>query len=623
MCGIAGIYQLGDNGLNLDVLQRFTNSMLHRGPDGGGYQLLKDSKIGLGQRRLSILDLSDAAAQPMPYDDGSYWITYNGEVFNFEEIRKELQSMGYSFRTSSDTEVILAAYKAWGKSCLDRFNGMWAFAIWDDKKQELFLARDRFGIKPLYYLHHPGKRFVFASETRAFKFLDDYQRSINSERLNLNLEDPYALEGLGYTIFEDIFQLLPGHFMLLDSTGIPKQKRWWDIREQKVEVPESFEEQAEKFYELLKDACRIRLVSDVPIGTALSGGLDSSAVYSIVSDILKNEQLGRVNPDSQRAFTAVFPGLPDDERQFAERAVSFTNGPIVFLDSNQPDLAERINYETELSDFISVSPITAISTVYGGMRNNGVTVSLDGHGVDEMLYGYRDMVYSLYNHELWNGSKDQAAVYQKVLQSMVHPNNAQEMTLRLQKDLIDKANRESKLSYRLKRAFKSEIQNKEYLPSNLPHLSDQPYDFTHLSLEQRMVHNEFFQHTLPALLRNFDRAGMINSIEIRMPFMDWRLVTFVYSLPISSKIGQGFTKLILREAMKHKMDESLRIRTFKVGIGSPIQSLLNGPLKNWAFDSIKDSKLKETAEAVLKEKGHYNVNETRNIWQHINTELIK
>ena len=138
-----------------------------------------------------------------------------------------------------------------------------------------------------------------------------------------------------------------------------------------------------------------------------------------------------------------------------------------------------------------------------------------------------------------------------------------------------------------------------------------------------MVHNEFFQHTLPALLRNFDRAGMINSIEIRMPFMDWRLVTFVYSLPISSKIGQGFTKLILREAMKHKMDESLRIRTFKVGIGSPIQSWLNGPLKNWALDSIKDSKLKETAEAVLKEKRHYNVNETRNIWQHINTELIK
>ena len=623
MCGIAGIFHLDESSINGEVLKRFTDSMQHRGPDGAGYVLLCNDKLGLGQRRLSILDLTDAAAQPMSYAEQTYWITYNGEVFNFAEIRHSLRTMGYVFRTDSDTEVILASYKAWGKECLDRFNGMWAFAIWDEQKQELFMARDRFGIKPLYYLYEPGKRFAFASETRAFKFLKGFKRTFHPERLNMNLQDPYALEGLGYTVFEDLFQLLPGHCMVVKQNERPIQKRWWDIRDQKVEVPESLEEQSRKFYELLRDACRIRLVSDVPVGTALSGGLDSTAVYSTVFDILKNEQLGRVNADSQRAFTAVFPGLPDDERLYAEKAAAYTGGPIVYLENDPSDLADRIEKETELCDFINVSPITSIASVYRGMRENGVIVSLDGHGVDEMLYGYRDMVYSLYNDALWHGSKSQAIVYQNVLQNMVHANNSEEMSRRLQWDIAEKTKRESSPVFRLKKAFKASPENREYLSVALPELSDKPYNFGRMPLEQRMVHNEFFQHTLPALLRNFDRAGMINGIEIRMPFMDWRLVAYVYALPLSSKIGRGFTKLILREAMKHKMEESLRTRTFKVGIGSPVEAWLNGSLKTWAMDFITESKIRVTAEDQLKQKGGWNAMEVRNIWLHINTELIK
>ena len=623
MCGISGTFNFDGKPVELEALKRFTDSMYHRGPDGSGYELLNGKTLGLGQRRLSILDLSSSGKQPMNYADDRYWITYNGEVFNFEDIKSQLILKGYTFKSNTDTEVIIASYIEWGKDCLNKFNGMWAFAIWDAAEKELFLARDRFGIKPLYYLYEPGKRFAFASETRAFKFLEGFKRRFHAERLNLNLLDPYALEGIGYTVFEDLFQLLPGHYMRIKQNDEPQQKRWWDIREQRVSVPASFKEQAHQFYELFRDACRIRLVSDVPVATALSGGLDSTAVYSTVYDILKTEQLGRVNADSQRAFTAVFPGLPDDEKLYAEKAAAYTGGPIVYLESDQNGLAERIENETELCDFINVSPITSISAVYAGMHAKGVTVSMDGHGVDEMLYGYRDMVYSLYNHSLWNGGKKQAGAYQAVLQSMVHKENAEEMRSRLQREIAEKSKRESTLIFNLKKVFKTKHGKSDYLPFDLKQLSDKPYDFSQMYIEDRMVHNEFFQHTLPALLRNFDRAGMINSIEIRMPFMDWRLVAYVYSLPLSSKIGQGFTKLILREAMKHKMDESLRIRTFKVGIGSPVEAWLNGPLKSWAMDSIKENKLKVLAEDALKKDGTWKTALVRDIWQHINTELIR
>ncbi|MFM6983490.1 MAG: asparagine synthetase B family protein, partial [Chitinophagaceae bacterium] len=208
MCGISGIYHLNREAVDQQELREFTDSMLHRGPDAYGYEFLDQNSLGLGQRRLSILDLSESGRQPMYYADNRFCITYNGEIFNFLSIREELKSFGYQFKSDSDTEVILAAYMQWGPLCLKKFNGMWAMAIWDDLNKELFLARDRFGIKPLYYFHEEGKRFIFASETRAFKFLKSYSRRLNQQLLNLNLADPYAIEGLGYTIFDNILQLL-------------------------------------------------------------------------------------------------------------------------------------------------------------------------------------------------------------------------------------------------------------------------------------------------------------------------------------------------------------------------------------------------------------------------------
>lgn len=625
MCGISGIYHLNNQPVDSGVFKRFTDSMIYRGPDGAGYEYFEENTLALGQRRLSILDLTEAGKQPMSYANGRYWITYNGEVFNFSELRKELLAKGFSFVSDTDTEVILASYIAWGADCLKKFNGMWAFAIWDTQEKELFMARDRFGIKPFYYIYQPGNQLAFASETRAFKYLEGFQRQTNEYLLSLNRMDNYAIEGLGHTIFKEIKQILPGHCVRFIKGKDFVQKRWWHISDyDKQEVPKTQEEQAEKFYELFRDACRLRLISDVPVGTALSGGLDSSAVYSTVYDILQKESLGRVNKDSQRAFSAVFPGLQQDERAFAEQAVKFTGGSLNLIETNYDHLIEDIEKETELGDFLQTSPITAVSSVYKGMRRNGIVVSMDGHGVDEMLYGYRDMVYNLFNYHLSRGEKDSFRKYREVLIKTYHPENQTALIANLDRaEAVEQgfvAGLKRQLKGMARKAVKKEIDRQmRYLPQHMPEKLGQPYDFSDKALPERMVYHEFFEHCLPALLRNFDRASMMNSVEIRMPFMDWRLVSYVFSLPTQSKIGEGYTKLLVRNAMKGRMDESLRTRTYKVGIGSPVEHWLNGSLRTWAADRVSDRSLSE----MLAKGSKLNTEQVTKVWHDINLKLIQ
>lgn len=622
MCGIAGIYKLNNEAVEKSTLIRFTDSMFHRGPDGAGYELFENNTLGLGQRRLAILDLSEAGRQPMSYADQRYWITYNGEVFNFEEIKKELMALGFHFKSNTDTEVILAAYTQWGKDCLSKLNGMWAFAIWDKQNKELFLSRDRFGIKPLYYIYQPNKLFAFASETRAFKFLDNFNRNFDEELLQINIADTYALEGCGLTPFKDIVQLLPGHFITIRKDKIAEQKRWWHIDDyRQTDIPKIVEEQAEKFYDLFRDACKIRLISDVPIATALSGGLDSSAVYSTVYDILNKEHLSRANPNSQKAFTAVFAGLPNDEAEYAKKAAEFCNTQTNFVGTDFSNLPQLIERETELVDCINTSPITSISGIYAGMKKNGITVSMDGHGVDEMMYGYRSMIYALYNNAFANKSVGEAREIAKVLSNMYHPDERQKVKSRFENELSAKEKNDKNILKKLLKTVKGKTEVKGYLTKNIKPIIGEPYNFNELNIEERMLYNDFFQATLPSLLRNFDRAGMVNSVEIRMPFMDWRLVSYVFSLQETSKVGNGFTKLLLRNAMKNKMHEEIRTRTFKVGIGSPVEYWFNGVLKTWVLDNIRDNNLKENISNKYKQ-GNLTNKDAHTAWKHINVNLI-
>ncbi|MEZ4937859.1 MAG: asparagine synthase (glutamine-hydrolyzing) [Crocinitomicaceae bacterium] len=621
MCGITGI--IDQRGIQKEELQKFTDSIKHRGPDAAGYQILESGQVGLGHRRLSILDLSEKGNQPMKTENDRYWIVFNGEVFNFQEIREELISKGYSFISDTDTEVVLKAYHEWGVECQDKFNGMWAFAIWDQEKKELFLSRDRYGIKPLYYLEQNG-RFAFASETYAFKHLEGFYREFDDELVEVNNKNVFALEGSGYTLFKKIHQLLPGHYakLSLSQTKV-KQYRWYDIRDKKQKVPDTFEEQKKRFLDLFTDACRIRLISDVPVATALSGGLDSSSVYSMVKEIMSEDSSSkRYNPNSQKAFTAVFPGLEVDEQEYAEKAAAFVDGDIYLIETPEDQLISRLENDTQLSDFITTAPITSISSVYRGMRDEGIRVSMDGHGVDEMLFGYRDMISKLFFNALKTDIR-KAENYKNVLVKMFYENQLTEVQKKYENLIFDQKNINSSLKGKLKsllRKNSEDLIDFDLLPTR-EKLSDKPLNGSS-DFESDLLKYEFFVATLPTLLRNFDRAGMINGIEIRMPFMDYRLVEYCFSLPVESKVANGFTKLILRESMRDKMDESVRTRTFKVGIGSPFYKWLEKDVGIWAMDHLENEELK-TALAKSRVKGIVDRKISVEVWKEVSKKLIQ
>jgi asparagine synthase (glutamine-hydrolysing) len=624
MCGIAGIYNLNGTPVENRVIVQFLDSMEHRGPDGSGISMHCNEQLAFGHRRLSILDLSENGGQPMHYADKQLSITYNGEIYNFLELRQELKQKGHTFRTDSDTEVILAAYLEWGVSCFSRFNGMWAFAIWDDRQQKLILSRDRFGIKPLYYTLQPGKQLAFASETRAFTRLSGFDRRLNEQLAAITLNDDYALEGLGYTVFEGIYQLLPGHYaeFNLSDTQL-KQRRWYSILpvlhadRQRSDANAA----AEAFRELIYSACRYRLISDVPLATALSGGLDSSSVFAAVQKVLA-ENPQRVNKNSQKAVSAIFPGLENDERAYVEMMLKHTGKEAIWVETVYDDLIGQIEKDTRMLDAVSSAPLTSIASIYNGMRQAGITVSLDGHGVDEMMYGYRDMVATLFQYYLWNGTMDMAKSAGETLAGMYHPSHQQAGLARVNRQLLEKQQRESGFRYKLKKLIgKKDPFAGQFMPVALPALGE-PYDFKSFPIETRMVLHETFQHTLPALFRNFDRASMMNSIEIRMPFMDYRIVEFLFTVPPSMKFGKGMTKLLLRQAMQHDLPEGIIERKFKVGISSPAEYWFNGPLQPWFMDQTRGSNIRSTLEKEYKEQGRISKPNITRAWKEINLKMI-
>lgn len=591
MCGIAGIYSIDHQKVTEASLKKLTDAVAHRGPDGEGFWVHPKNHVGFGHRRLSILDLSENGKQPMPYAGGRYWITYNGEVFNFIELKQQLESMGYGFHSDTDTEVVLASYAAWGKGCLQRFNGMWALAIWDEQKQELFLARDRFGIKPLHYLYQPGKRFVFASETNQFKFLENYDRQLDEKNLDLALNDPDNLEGYGRTIYKDVHQVLPGHYMVLSFDKGLEPHRWWNTLDHIPVVSGQYAEQIEHFRELFIDACRIRLRSDVSIASALSGGLDSSSVYCMLYHCMNHAEHPRRVPEVwQRAYVAMFPGTAQDETVFAEKVIQHTSGEAVYLTPKYDRLAERIVDSVLAFDGICGSPLFVVSDMYQAMRRDGVTISMDGHGADEMLYGYTSSVKKAYQLAVSLEEYAYAEEIKEISLLMQHPSSFrygltnfydrnQARVLTRVGNLLKKLLRPN-LFFKKRRFLNDHDSSAGFLPGDQMDM---------LNMAERNLYEEFHLTFLPTILRDFDRASMRNSVEVRMPFMDHRLVSFVFGLPIESKLGGGYTKRILRDAMKGWIPEKIRTRTLKIGFCAPMTEWFSGVLSEFIADEINSS----------------------------------
>ncbi|MBL4649420.1 MAG: asparagine synthase (glutamine-hydrolyzing), partial [Aureispira sp.] len=548
-------------------------------------------------RRLSILDLSDNASQPMSFANGRYWMVYNGEVYNFIELRKELIQLGHSFRSNSDSEVVLVAYIQWGADCVKKFNGMWAIAIVDQEKKELFLSRDRFGIKPFHYTNANGI-FAFASESIAFSKLHGFEKRIHRNNILHNIRDVYTLEATGETIYENIQQLRAGHNATLNlKTREFKEYQWWNTLDNQVDVPDKYEDQITIFRDLLEDSTKIRMRSDVPLASALSGGVDSSAVYCMINNIMKGQDVSRVPKDWQKAYNVGFPGSIFDESHFAKQVIEYTGGEGRYLLPDYSNLVEDIVSSTILFDSIYNMPIYPLSMVYGSMQEDGYKISMDGHGVDEMMFGYRGSIRSLYIEAVQNGNQEQEESIGEMYLGMFPEEERAEQVAYLsvlgKPPTPQKANLLQRGIGKIGRMLKGTPAISPPLLSFLgegeaPNLTVNT-PIKSMSKGNLHLHDLFHQSVLPTILRNFDRGAMQKSIEIRMPFMDWRLVSYVFSLPVESKLGGGYTKRILRDSMKGIMPESILTRKLKVGMSSPMPKWFGDELKPFILDELNSA----------------------------------
>jgi asparagine synthase (glutamine-hydrolysing) len=603
MCGIAGIISLNSEKVASPQIMKFTDSLAHRGPDGSGYELFEDDLIAFGHRRLSILDLSEAGKQPMYASSNKLIITYNGEVYNFLEIKNELKKIGHSFKTKTDTEVILKSFEQWGIACLKKFNGMFAIAIWNFESKSLTLIRDRFGVKPLYFLYLPDRIFAFASETIAFKNLTGFNREIHSAIFDIALQSPEIVEGSDKTIFKNIYQLLPGHYLTFDKGRAPEVKKWWSTKEHLINPPASYQQQIEEFTALFEDSCKLRMRSDVTLASALSGGLDSSSVYTTLHKIYKQgANIERLPDNWQQAFVATFPDTSVDEKQYAEKVVNATKGNAKYITPDYNNLVDDIFISTQLFDGLISTPLISISNIYKSMRQNGVTVSIDGHGVDEMMYGYNSYVFQAFydSIEVRDFKKaDEYAVIlcrlspnydlndlKKIIKSFSKSKFGKGVDLLINKIFVKSQKQTLSLTTtEWFSKFNLELSKSIMVQQDTP---------AHWSKSEKMLYNDFHFLSLPINLRDFDRASMQHGIEIRMPFMDYRLVSYVFSLPMSSKLGGGFTKRILRDAMKGTLTEDIRTRTLKIGIGAPILEWFERHLKEFVLDTVHSNSFKSS-----------------------------
>ena len=588
MCGILGtIPKSSETNFRTSL-----DTLIHRGPDD--YGIWSDGKdISLGHRRLAILDLSINGHQPMPDLSGRYNIVYNGEIYNFIELKSELETLGYGFRSESDTEVLLNAYIEWGAGCLQKLNGMWSFAIWDRKKKSLFLSRDRFGQKPLFY-SIIGSKFIFASEMKAIMpFLQEVRPSKYFKWMSENIFDYESTE---HCLIEGIKRFPAGHYGYYIDGKLSLQ-RYWNTLDHLIEVAGSYEEQIEEYRELFLDACKLRMRADVPIGTALSGGLDSSATISSMSYIANQHFGERVSEDWQHAFVAAFPGTPLDETYYAKKVVDHIGIKASYIE------VDPLKYWNKIDDYLYLfeeiyltSPIPMIAT-YKAIKEHGITVTLDGHGADEQFSGYGPSLFYAFPDAWPNRAGKHSIIdaYEGLVPADVDQFNQNHVSSFTYTKFIAK--------WVLKRILGKGQMARDH---NHPAFKRIGSFNQHLYL---MTHDTI----LPTLLRNYDRYSMINSVEIRMPFMDHRLVSYSFSLPWNSKIRNGFTKSIVRDAMSTLMPEEVAYRKTKIGFNSPIVDWMKGPLKEYFMDLINSQQflqsdyinaeeVKKQIEDVIKDK---------------------
>jgi asparagine synthase (glutamine-hydrolysing) len=585
MCGIWFSLGLAPDPAHIDAVA-------HRGPDGSGWRVFESTvgPVTLGHRRLSIIDLSDAALQPMSYANGRYWIVYNGEIYNYVELREELQEAGHRFMTQSDTEVLLAAYAHWGEAALDRFVGMFAFVLWDQQKQVVFAARDHFGIKPLYLFVTPIG-LAFASEIKQFIGLPGFVARLNVARAYDFLSSG-IMEHTDETLFEGVRQLRGGECIRVDpqhwrAGEVPPVRRWYRILEPGTIAVDEREAGA-RFRSLLAESVRIHLRSDVPVGSCLSGGLDSSSIVCLMARELDFGGNGaKVN-----SVSACYDIKSVDERPFMEAVVERTQCIPHWCYPRFEDafaLAERITWHQD-EPYGSTS-IFAQWCVFDAARRAGLKVMLDGQGADEQLAGYHGG-FSYYFASLIRQRRFMALLYAMLQRQAWHGVPLAEQVRTFLLPLLP-----PRLSRWLRRERQALVQYNWLDAEALrPHLGRSSFETARESIGRPPVTDVgdlcvvmTQSSNLAMLLHWEDRNSMAHGIEARVPFLDHRLVEFSIGLGDRHKIVGGDTKRVLRRAMDGVLPAKVLDRRDKLGFATPEEAWFRGPLREFVRAGIEQT----------------------------------
>jgi asparagine synthase (glutamine-hydrolysing) len=561
MCGIVGRMNFDGTPVDVGTLTKARDSLATRGPDGAG--TWTDGPVGLAHRRLSVLDLSERGAQPMHSADGTLVISYNGEIYNFEEIRRELSAAGHRFRTQTDTEVVLAAYREWGVNCLTHFNGMFAFAIWDARRQVLCLARDRIGVKPLYYALD-RRRLVFGSTPRAVTEFADVPREISAEAMDLYFQMAYI--PAPHSIYRAVCKLEPGTWLECTLDGKTRSGRYWSLAPRGTTTTMSAATAADELDALLNSSVRYRLISDVPVGAFLSGGIDSSAVVAMMCR----------NSDSVRTFTIGFAEAEFDESVHARevaRRLGTRHEELVLGPDDLLNIAAAVpeHYDEPFAD-VSAIPSLALAQ----LARTHVTVALSGDGGDELFAGY-PQYGMLARLEPWRRRAAFAAPVLRGTHKLLLPHRASMGLVGLGQPRTSELF--AYIRGPLKRRPYCGIVNghpvgaadwfEDRFASDVP-----PAD-----LVERYMDLDLRSYLVDDILVKVDRATMACGLEARDPLLDYRLVEFARSLPGYLHTEACGEKQLLRQVLERYLPAKLFARP-KQGFSVPIRQWFRGPLES-------------------------------------------
>ena len=604
MCGIAAVFGISGKPVDQAAIERMTETLIHRGPNDYGHFL--EGAVGLGFRRLAILDLSPTGHQPMLSDDGRFIIIFNGEIYNYVELRTELVGAGYQFRSTGDCEVLLNAYRHWGTDCLPRLNGMWAFLVYDRIQRTLFGSRDRFGVKPLF-VYRDREQVLFASEIKSIRASGLYRSGVNWRVASRFLVEGH-LDDSEQTFYQGIESIAAGSAFQLDAAGTWREWRYWDLN--KLESPD-IQDPAREFAELFEDAVRLRMRSDVPVGVCLSGGLDSTSILCAAARQRSESNQSASGP--LRAF-CYFAKEFDESRYIAD-TLAMTSAELRELQTGPRELWDSIRRMLWYQD----EPVHTMTAAVGYhlmslVASHGIRVVLNGQGADETIGGYfsyfSDYWCELLGRGRWARVGSEAKAFARkhggTPAGYLKDAALRLLAISLHQNPLYRAFAES-------RHVRS-VQGHSWFTGDLT--AQFPKTVRQVAANQLngVLKDSVTKSPLPLYLRIEDRNSMAHSVEARLPFLDYRLVTHLFSLPAHWKVRGHSNKFVLREAMRGRIPESVRSRPDKMGFPTAGQK--------WFAQDLYEPIADILASRAVKERGIYNVqNVTRDLERHRRGEI--